>query len=143
MGTKILRYCIVESEFRFRFILLVVLLSALFAQAWYRGVQTERLKTFQAEKALVDRVGDMEEMLRTRAKLEAIRKQDDGTLADVRPTKISGIAMQQGVPSVLIDGTVYSEGSTFGDYVIVKITKEMITLINKETKAIKNLYVFE
>lgn len=143
MGTKILRYCIVELHFRLKIIALVVLAVILSVQIWYSGVQNERLNVVRAEKAMVERIGDMEEMLSTKAQLEAFQKEDTGALVDVKPTKISGIAMQRGVPSVLIDGTVYSEGSSFGDYVIVKITKEIITLVNKRTKAIKNLYVFE
>lgn len=143
MGSKILRYCIVESEFRIKIIALVVLAAIMTGQVWYRGVQIERVGTFQVQKAMVERISDMKEMLSTRAQLEAFQKEENIDLTNIRPTKISGIAMQRGVPSVLVDGTVYSEGSSFGEYVIVKITKEIITLVNKRTKAIKNLYVFE
>lgn len=143
MGTKILRYCIIESECRARIVALVVLAIIMMGQVWYRGKQIERVRTFQAKGALVAHLGDMEEMLSTRAQLEAFRQEENVDLTNVRPTKISGIAMQRGVPSVLVDGTVYSEGSSFGEYVIVKITKEIITLVNKRTNAIKNLYVFE
>ena len=143
MGNKILRYCIVESECRVRIIALTALAIIMIGQLWYRGVQVERVRVFQKEKAFVERLGDMEEILNTRAQLAAFRKEENIDLTNVRPTKISGIAMQRGVPSVLVDGTVYSEGSSFGEYVIVKITKEIITLVNKRTNAIKNLYVFE
>ena len=143
MGNKILRYCIVESECRVRIIALTALAIIMIGQLWYRGVQVERVRVFQKEKVFVERLGDMEEILNTRAQLAAFRKEENIDLTNVRPTKISGIAMQRGVPSVLVDGTVYSEGSSFGEYVIVKITKEIITLVNKRTNAIKNLYVFE
>ncbi len=143
MGSKILRYCIVESELRIKIIALAVLAVIMTGQLWYRGVQIERVGIFQVQKALVGRIGNMEEILNTRAQLEAFRNEEAVDLSSVKATKISGIAMQKGVSSVLIDGTVYSEGNSFGDYVIVKITKEIITLVNKRTKAIKNLYVFE
>ena len=143
MGNKILRYCIVELECRARIIALAALAIIMTGQLWYREVQVEHVRTLQAEKALVERLGDMAEMLSTRAQLEAFQKEESIDLTNVRLTKISGIAMQRGVPSVLVDGTVYSEGSSFGEYVIVKITKEIITLVNKKTNAIKSLYVFE
>ena len=143
MGNKILRYCVVESEFRARIIVFMVLMIIMIGQIWYRGGQIERLGILQAQKAMVGRVGDMEEVLSTRAQLEAFRKEESVDLTNIQPTKISGFAMQRGIPSVLVDGTVYSEGSSFGEYIIVKITKEMITLVNKRTNAMKNLYVFE
>jgi len=133
----------IESKCRLNIAVLVVLIVVMIAQLRYRGVQIEKIKTFQTELALVGRISQMEDIIRTQERMEAFRKEGDIDLAKIQPQKISGIAMQRGVPSVLVDGTVYSEGSSFGEYVIVKITKEMITLVNKKTNAIKNLYVFE
>ena len=143
MNNKLIRYCIIEPECRLRFAALVILGIILIGQLWYRGVQVRRAGTLQTELALVERIGDMEKVIRTQERLEAFINEQDMNFGDVKPTKISGFAMQKGAPSVLVDGTVYSEGSSFGEYVIVKITKKMITLVNKKTNAIKNLYVFE
>lgn len=126
-----------------RLSIFIALVAVLFAQMWYRGGQIKRLNALQSEFALVDRLGEMEKMLKTRERMEALRNGETVDLQAVNPMKIDGFAMQSGVPSVLVDGTVYSEGSAFGEYVIVKITKDMVTLENKKTKAIKNLYVFE
>ena len=143
MNNKFIRYCIVETKCRLKIAALVVLIIVMIGQWRYRGAQIEKFTALQTEFALVGRVGNMEEKLRTRGRMEAFRNEENIDLANIKPKKISGIAMQKGVPSVLVDGTVYSEGSTYGEYIIVKITKKMITLVNKKTNAIKNLYVFE
>ena len=96
-------------------------------------------KINQLEEA-VEEYRQMENTLKTKAQLEAFRGEEDGS---VTFSKINGIARRDGKPTVLIDGTVYDEGSTFGEYMIVKITDQQITLINKKTDAIKILYVFE
>jgi hypothetical protein len=120
-----------------------VLIAVILGQIWYRGVQDKKLSTLKEEEVLIAHVKDMERTLRTKAMMKGYNNQQDDPLVGVQFTKISGIAMREGVPSVLIDGTVYNEGSSFGDFVIVKITEELITLVNKKTNAIKNLYVFE
>jgi len=143
MDNKFIRYCIVEPECRLRFAAFVALIVIIAAQLWYRDKQVRHINIFREEKALVEKIDNMKETLRMRARLKDFRKGEDIGLTDIRPAKINGFAMQKGTPSVLVDGMVYSEGSLFGEYVIVKITKEMITLVNKKTNAIKNLYVFE
>jgi len=115
----------------------------LVAEFWYTGVQRKALKGLRDELVLVERIGEMEEKMRTRERLEAFQKEEEAVQDEFQSDKISGIAMRQGVPSVLINGTVYDEGSVFGEYIIVKITNKMITLVNQKTQAIKNIYVFE
>ena len=140
---KFLRYCMVEPRCRSRIVIFCALIVVILGQVWYRGVQVKKLSTLREEETLIAHVKDMERTLRIKTMMKGYNNQQDDPLAGVQFTKISGIAMQEGVPSVLIDGTVYSEGSSFGDFVIVKITEKLITLVNKKTNAIKNLYVFE
>ncbi len=125
------------------FVILALLIAVLIAGSWYTGVQRKALKGLRDELVLVERIGEMEEKMRTRERLEAFQKEEEAVQDEFQSDKISGIAMRQGVPSVLINGTVYDEGSVFGEYIIVKITNKMITLVNQKTQAIKNIYVFE
>lgn len=143
IDNKFVRYCIVEPKCRLRIAGLVLLIAMIVGQLWYRGAQNVKLSALQIKAALIARIADMEHELKTKAQLAAFRNEDDSTPGSVQFTKISGIAIHGGKPSVLIDGTVYAEGETFGDFVIVAITQEMITLVNKKTNARKNLYVFE
>lgn len=143
IDNKFVRYCIVEPKCRLRIAGLLLLIAMIMGQLWYRGAQNVKLSALQVKGAMIARIADMEHELKTKAQLEAFRNEDDSTPGSVQFTKISGIAIHGGKPSVLIDGTVYAEGETFGDFVIVAITQEMITLVNKKTNARKNLYVFE
>ena len=143
IDNKFVRYCIVEPKCRLRIAGLLLLIAMIMGQLWYRGAQNVKLSALQVKAALIARVADMERELKTKAQLAAFRNEEDSMLGNIHSTKISGIAMHGGKPSVLIDGTVYAEGETFGDFVIVAITQEMITLVNKKTNARKNLYVFE
>ncbi len=143
MDNKLIRYCIYESGCRLKFSALVILIIAMIGQSWFSGGQQKRLSVIHEELTFVDRIDDMEEKLKTRARLEAFKEEKDGGLADDQRVKISGFAIHEGAPAVIVDGMVYTEGGAFGEYVIVRITEEMITLVNKETNAIKNLYVFE
>jgi len=143
MDNKFIRYCIVEPKCRQRTSILLLLIAMIIGQMWYRGTQNAKIGTLHVKEALIARIADMENELKTKAQLEAFRNEEDSSLGSVKFTKISGLAMHGGKPSVLIDGTVYAEGETFGEFVIVTITQEMITLVNTRTNARKNLYVFD
>jgi len=142
MDNKFVRFCIVEPKCKLRLAILFVLVALIISQFWYSKAQAKQLTEYQMKETLIARITDMEKELKTKAQLEAFRNDSDGELGNVSFSKISGIAMKAGTPSVLIDSTVYSEGDSFGEYVIVKITSKQITLVNKRTNAIKNLYVF-
>jgi len=143
MDNKFLRYCIVEPNCWLRIIVLSLLVAVIIGQSWYRRAQDKMISALQVKGVLIARITDMERELKTKAQLDAFRNENDDKPGNVTFTKISGIAMHDGKPSVLIDGTVYVEGESFGEYVIAVITQEMITLVNKKTSARKNLYVFE
>jgi len=143
MDNKFLRYCIVEPKCWLRITVLSLLVTVIVGQSWYSGAQDRKLSALQAKGVLIARIADMERELKTKEQLVAFNNAEDAALGNDSLTKISGIAVHDGKPSVVIDGTVYSEGEFFGEYVIAAITQEMITLVNKETNARKNLYVFE
>lgn len=143
MDNKLIRYCIIESKCWQRIAVLLLLISVILGQLWYQGAQDAKFITLQVKGALIARIADMESELKAKAQLAAFRNEENSTFGSVRFTKISGVAIHGGKPSVLIDGTVYAEGGSFGEFVIVTITQEMITLVNKKTNARKNLYVFE
>ncbi len=144
MDKKFYRYCVIESRRRLKIITLFVLIAVIIGQLWYGGVQAKQLDALKTKGDLIAQIKNMEKALKDKAQLQAFRNEGDGkSTADVQFSKISGIAMQGGTPSVLIDGTVYSEGSAFGEYVIMTITSQQITLINTKTDAVKTRYVFE
>lgn len=143
MDNKFARYCMVEPKCRMKIAILLFLLAVIIGQTRYWGIQNTKLSALTAKGAVIVRIADMEHELKTKAQLEAFRNEEDGTPGSVRFAKISGVAMHGGKPSVLIDGTVYVEGESFGEFVIAAITPEVITLVNKKTNARKNLYVFE
>ena len=143
MDNKFLRYCIVEPKCWLRVAVLLLLVAVIVGQSWYRGAQDKKINAFQVKGVLIARIADMERELKTKAQLSTFRNENDKEPGNVTFTKIGGIAMHDGKPSVLINGTVYVEGESFGEYVIDAITQEMITLVNKKTNARKNLYVFE
>ena len=142
IDNKFVRYCIVEPKIWLRMAGLLVLIAVIMGQAWYRGTQNTNLSALQFKETMIARISDMEHELKTKEQLKAFNE-EDSALRNVRSTKISGTAMHDGKPSVVIDGIVYVEGESFGEFVIISITPEMITLVNKKTNARKNLYVFE
>lgn len=143
MNNKFIRYAVVEPKWWVRIAVMVALIATIVVQNWYRNVQAKQISDAQKKVDLVAMIPAMEKELKTKAQLEAFRNEGNEQDAQARFSKISGIAMQGDRPSVLIDDTVYGEGDTFGEFVIIKITEEMITLENKKTNAIKHLYVFE
>ena len=143
MDNKFIRYCIVEPKCRLRMAVLFLLIALIVGQMWYRGTQNVKLSALEAKGVVIARITSMERELKTKARLEAFRNEEDAAFGNTDLTKISGVAIHGGKPSVLIDGMVYVEGGSFGEYVIVHITPEMITLVNTKTNARKNLYVFE
>ena len=143
MDNKFIRYCLVEPKCRLRMAVLFLLIALIVGQMWYRGTQNVTLSALEAKGIVIARTSGMERELKTMARLEAFRNEKNAALGNTDLTKIGGVAMHGGKPSVLIDGTVYAEGGSFGEYVIVHITPEMITLVNTKTNARKNLYVFE
>jgi len=143
MSNKFLRFITVEPKCWLRLAILAVMVVAIIGQLWYKGVQAKQINTIQKKVDLAMSIPAIEKELKTKAQLEAFRNEGSGEANQVQFSKISGIAMQGGKPSVLIDDTVYGEGDTFGEYVIVDISEQVIILENKKTNARKNLYVFE
>ena len=145
MANKFFRYLFVEPKCRFRLVAVGAAIVAIVLMLWHSGKQAKQLAKLEKRSGLIGKTEDMEKELRKKAQLEAFRNQsEDASKDSVTFTKISGVAMQKGgTPSVVIDGDVYNEGSEFGEYIVTKITPEVITLTNKATKAIKKLYVFD
>jgi len=143
MDNKFLRFCIVEPKCWLRMAVLLLLVAVIIGQSWYSEAQNKKLSALQVKGTLVVRIADMEKELKTKEQLAAFKNAENAALGNDSLTKISGVAMQDGKPSVVIDGTVYMEGDSFGEYVVDAITQEMITLVNKKTNARKHLYVFE
>jgi len=143
MDNKFLRYCIVEPKCWLRMAILLALIAVIIGQSWYSEAQDKKFNALQVKGVLIARIADMEKELKTIERLAAYKNAKDSVANNDSLTKISGIAMHDGQPSVVIDGIVYMEGNSYGEYVIYTITQEMITLLNKKTNARKNLYVFE
>ena len=143
MDNKFVRYCIVEPKCRLRIAILLLFVAVIVGQTWYRGAQIKKVSALQVKGVLIARIAAMEKELRTKERLEAFRSVKDNEPNNVHFAKINGVAMNGRKPSVLIDEAVYAEGDSYGEYVVVTITQEMITLVNKKTNARKNLYVFE
>jgi hypothetical protein len=143
MDNKFVRYCIVEPKCRTRIAVLLLLIVVIVGQSWYKGAQYKKLSALQVKSALIARTSGMKKELKIKEQLMAFKGEVDDTSGNIHISKISGIAMHDGKPSVLIDETVYGEGDAYGEYVVAAITHEKITLVNKKTNARKILYVFE
>jgi len=143
MDNKFVRYCIVEPKCWLRMAVLLLLVAVITGQAWYRGEQNKKISDLQVKGPLIARITDMEKEIRIREQLAAFKNTKVNVPGNDSFTKISGIAVHDGRASVVIDGTVYVEGDSYGEYVIEIITQEMIILVNKKTDARKHLYVFE
>jgi len=143
MDNKFIRYCMVEPKCWLRMAVLLLLVAVITGQSWYRGAQNKKINALQVKGPLVARIANMEKELEIKEQLSAFKTAKDAVPGNDSFTKISGIAVHDGKKSVVIDGLVYVEGESFGEYVIAAITQEVITLVNKKTNARKHLYVFD
>ena len=101
-------------------------------------LQTKQLKQIKFEKEMIARIPDMEKKL-----MASTMRTGKGTRPQTQMRGeefvLRGTSIRDSIPCALIDGTVYKEGDSIGDYTVVKITKGSAVLENRLTKKIKNL----
>ncbi len=139
MPNKFIRFFILESQFRFKFIILIIAVMIMALQFKTNQLQKKQLRQIKMEQALVMRIPEMERIIQA----NTVR-----TMAETRPkvqvTKVEfvleGIRIQDGTSYALIDGIICEEGDVLGDYIVVKITRDSVILEDKSTQEVKELH---
>jgi len=93
--------------------------------------QSRTIKTLRQEKELVMKVQSMKDKIK-------------GAQAHISRSglKIEGVVYQNNVAYALINGAIYGEGGSVGDYKIVAIGKNALTILNVSTNEQEN-FVFQ
>ena len=135
---KLIRFIIVEPHFRLQSIMFIIFVVVTVFQLKTIQLQTKQLKQMRLEKEMIARIPDMEKKL-----MASTMRTVAGAKPQMQMTRrefiLRGTSIRDGIPCALIDGTVYKEGDSIGDYTVVKITRDSAVLENRLTKKIKSL----
>ena len=123
-----------------RFLRHLVILAALSGVSvflhQYALKQRQSLKTLEKERALVLKIDEMKNKIYAKTMV-----QDDGRRPNLNSSqvKVEGMIYKNRQAFALINSTIYKEGDTFGDYKVVKITKNSLILLNSRTHEEENI----
>jgi hypothetical protein len=136
---KILRAFLVDPQLQVRGLVLLTLVVIFLFQAKAIGNQSKAIRQVNDQKALVAKIPAMEKTIQANTIVT-------GHLNTVTKVafNLEGTTIREGVPYALIDGVVYAEGDTIGNYKIETIILEQggqVTLRDEKTQEIKVLYV--
>ena len=136
---KLIRFIIVEPHFRLQSIMFIIFVVVTVFQLKTIQLQTKQLKQIKLEKEMIARIPDMKKTL-----MATTMRIGKGVRPQIQMRAggefvLRGTSIRDGIPCALIDGTVYKEGDSIGDYTVVKITRDSAVLENRLTKKIKNL----
>ena len=135
---KLIRFIIVEPHFRLQSIMFIIFAVVTILQLKTIQLQAKQLKQMKSEKEMIARIPDMEKKL-----MASTLQTGKGARPQIQikggEFVLRGTSIRDGIPCALIDGTVYKEGDSIGDYTVVKITRDSVVLENRLTKKIKNL----
>ena len=137
--SKFSRVFFVESQFRLNLSLLLIFFFIIILESKVLQWQEKQLAKITAEKTLVMRIEEMERIIQENAvKTQLTTNQPHVQVADVK-YNLTGTSIINGAPCAIIDGLIYTEGNTIGDYTVLKITKDSVILENKPANKIKTL----
>ena len=134
MHNKLYRLFIIDPQFRMKFIIFLIILSGLGWQSFVLKQKGKDLVKIKAEQALVVKTAEMHEAL-------SGNNSHKFTPMPSTPFNLQGITMIHETYIALIDGKAHKEGDLLNNYTIQQITKNTVSLEDKETKAIKQLYL--
>jgi hypothetical protein len=115
------------------FTVLGVLVFGLFCLGQIQAAQKRSFKKIQQERSLVFKIDEMKEKIRNRLMRQDASNGDIGNKNVNTEVKVEGVMYKGTKPYVIINGTIYEEGGQFGQYKIVKIYLNSLSLFNSET----------
>jgi len=136
---KLFRFIVRETHFRFQCAIVLGVAALICVQAAIVGKQAAEVADLKARRDLVAKIPEMEGIIAKRivtpAMIEAAQKQ----IARIESV-LQGTMLQDGVYDALIDGQVYTVGGMIGDFRIVAIGMDSISLENGLTREVTKLY---
>jgi hypothetical protein len=132
---KYLTFFLRDRFFIVHFIVLVSLIVGFFTLGQIQAAQKRSLKKIQQERSLVFKIDEMQDKIRNRLMQQDASNQDIGNKNVNTDVKVEGVMYKGTKPYVIINGTIYEEGAQFGQYKIVKIYLNSLSLFNSETNA--------
>jgi len=138
MQIKAKRIFLVETQFRSRMALAVLIFIGIFLLRGFLAASQGILKAAKAEKELVLNIPIMEKLLEARSMKKSVRTVE----AEEGPISLEGTYVKDGVAYALINGTILSVGDMYGDYEIASIEFGVAVLDNQLTKERKILQFF-
>ena len=119
---KLLAFITKDKYFRGHFFVLLMVIVVVGGLRGCMNKQSQKMEMVRQERALVLKIDAM----KNRMIPDILRE----TFVDVT---VVGVIYENQEAFVLIDHTIYKEGGVVGDYKIVQVTKESITLLNVKT----------
>ena len=138
MQNKIRRLFLVETQFRSRMALALLLLVGIFVMKGFVAGSNAILRAAQKEKELVLNIPIMEKIIESSTQKNVVHV----VQAEEGPINLEGTYVKDGQNYALINGTVLSVGDLYGDYEIASIEFGVAILDNKKTKERKILQFF-
>ena len=138
MMNKFLRLIINEPSFLLRLLVILACLGVIASEQRFIQTQLQQDMELKKEKALVMRIAEMEKALREHTKAMTATTVTV-QIPKKRELTLQGTSIQSGVPQVLIDGQIYRQGDTVGDYQVTEINRGSVILKNLLTQATTQL----
>ena len=138
MDIQFSKFLRTDTLLRSKILIFAACIVVLLIQLKIFGSKAAQVAQAKAQKDLVQRIPSMEKSIQARA--TAVNEQN---LAKV-VLHLEGTTIREGVPYALIDGVVYAQGDSVGNYSVEEIVMGKVgkvTLKNKEKEEIKILYV--
>lgn len=138
MQNKIKRILLIETQFRSRMALAVLLFFGIFILKGFAAASRGVLNAAKEEKELVLNIPIMEKLIQAKTMKKVVRTVE----AEEGPINLEGTYVKENQHYALINGTVLSVGDMYGDYEIVSIEFGVAILDNQKTKERKILQFF-
>ena len=135
---KLFRFLLREPQLIWRWVVLAASVAFVVFLLPLIPKQEKKLKEVKAERALIQQLPDMEDILNSpnvKAQMEAkLRHTNSANFV------LNGLSVQNGVNYAVIDGNIYKEGDSVGDYTLAGITAKFILLQDKFTQETRTVY---
>ena len=137
MQNKFFRFFSLEPQFRFKAVIFLIFFIIIPVEFRVFQQKEHQLAKIKSEKALVMRIGEMERAIQ----VNTVHAQLSGKSSQVTVVKynLTGTSITGDISYAIIDGLIYTEGDTIGEYTVMKIAKDSVTLESKSANKIKNL----
>ena len=127
---KYLTFFFRDQRFLPHFVILAALSGALVFLHQYAVKQRQSLKILEKERDLVLKIDEMKNKIHAKMMVqEDVQKPN----LNSSPIKVEGMIYKNKQAFALINNVIYKEGDTFGDYKVVKISKNSLILLNSLT----------